>query len=60
MAESRPHAGSAVRIRDITGTSYGLWRCGRCGETGRLRQSFPAACPGCGAPREALGYVAED
>jgi rubrerythrin len=60
MVESRPHDGFAVRIRDITGTAYGLWRCGSCGETGRLRQSLPASCPGCGGPREALEYVAED
>ena len=49
-----------VRLRDITGTAYGLWRCSVCGETGRLQQTLPAACPGCDAPREALGYVAED
>jgi rubrerythrin len=60
MAESRPHDGFTIRIRDFAGTAYGLWRCGTCGETGRLRQSFPSACPGCGAPREMLGYVAED
>jgi len=52
--------GDAVRIRDVTGTAYGLWRCSVCGEIGRLRRALPAACPGCDAPREALGYVPDD
>jgi rubrerythrin len=51
-------AGRAVR--DVLGTRYGMWRCGGCGEMGRLRAGLPAACPGCGAPREALFYWAED
>jgi rubrerythrin len=51
-------AGRAVR--DVLGTRYGMWRCTGCGEMGRLRAELPAACPGCGAPREALCYLAED
>lgn len=59
--EGRADDGDVTRIRDITGTGYGMWRCGVCGETGRLRGSvLPDACPGCGAGREELGYVAED
>ena len=52
--------GTPVHIRDFSGAVSVLWRCSGCGETGRLAQALPAACPGCGAPREALGYVTED
>ena len=57
---SRPHDGLTLPVRDVTGATYGRWRCGACGETDRLRQPLPAACPGCGTPRETLGYVPED
>lgn len=60
MNGRRVHDGVSIRIRDVTGTAYGLWRCGDCGEIGRLGGQLPAACPDCGAPRETLGYVAED
>jgi rubrerythrin len=54
VGESRP------RRRDVTGVAYGMWRCGSCGEMGRLGRSLPRSCPGCGEPREALFYWAED
>jgi rubrerythrin len=57
-ASSSPDA--PIRLRDVTGTSYAMWRCATCGETGRLRRQFPAGCQTCGAPREYLFYLAED
>jgi rubrerythrin len=36
-----------------------VWRCDDCGEVGHLT-AFPAACPNCSAPREALYYFRED
>ncbi|WP_410766913.1 hypothetical protein [Haloferax sp. DFSO60] len=35
------------------------WRCDDCGELGMLT-AFPASCPNCSAPREALYYFRED
>jgi len=52
--------GKQRRIRDVSGTMYGMWRCSSCGEMGRLQHPFPAICPGCGALREELFYWPED
>ncbi|RAW45458.1 hypothetical protein DQW50_08940 [Halorubrum sp. 48-1-W] len=48
------------RIVDVTGTRYAMWRCGSCGEMGRLRGPLPSTCPGCDADTESLFYWAED
>jgi hypothetical protein len=42
------------------GEGYLMWQCAECGEMGELEDSFPAACPNCDAPREALSEVRED
>jgi rubrerythrin len=47
-------------IVDVTGTRYAMWRCGSCGEMGRLRRTLPATCPGCDGGTESLFYWAED
>lgn len=58
---SRADAGDRpIRVRDVTGTAYAMWRCVSCGEMGRLTRRLPLACPGCGDPREHLVYWAED
>jgi rubrerythrin len=49
-----------IRFRGVTGTVYAMWRCGPCGEMGRLRRRFPTNCQSCGAPREELFYCPED
>ncbi|TYT63785.1 DUF7130 family rubredoxin-like protein [Natrialba swarupiae] len=41
---------------------YRMWRCGNCGEMGRLQQqdTLPAECPACASPKEDLYYWEED
>lgn len=36
-----------------------VWRCGSCGEVGRI-QEMPDGCPSCTAPKEELYYWTED
>jgi rubrerythrin len=49
---------------DIPGRGFGegylMWRCGECGEMDELDDGLPEQCPGCGAPREAIGRARED
>jgi hypothetical protein len=52
--------GEPIRIRDVSGTTYAMWRCAACGEMGRLQHSFPTGCLSCGASREELFYWPED
>lgn len=51
------------RGRDERQIGYGeaelMWRCGTCGEVGRI-DSMPDSCPGCGAGKEELYYWLED
>jgi rubredoxin len=37
-----------------------VWRCGDCGEMGKLVDDLPATCPSCDAPKENLFYWTED
>jgi rubredoxin len=36
------------------------WRCGDCGEMGKLDSDLPDTCPSCDAPKENLFYYTED
>lgn len=42
------------------GEGYLMWRCGECGEMGKLEEGMPPICPNCGAPEEKLTAVEED
>ncbi len=55
-----PSRGKPIRVRDVSGTPYAMWRCSACGEMGRLQHSLPTSCPSCGAIREELFYWPED
>ncbi|OYR58180.1 DUF7130 family rubredoxin-like protein [Halorubrum halodurans] len=44
----------------VAGTRYAMWRCGSCGEMGRLRRTLPATRPGCDGGTESPFYLAED
>lgn len=46
--------------REPASRDYALWRCGDCGEMGRLAETLPTNCPSCGASREVLYYWEED
>ncbi len=37
-----------------------MWKCGSCGEMGKLADELPDSCPACGAQREELYYSEED
>ncbi|SFG36885.1 hypothetical protein SAMN04488063_1827 [Halopelagius inordinatus] len=47
-------------VQDIETRSNAMWRCGECGEMGRIRDALPERCPGCDAAREELFYWVED
>ncbi|GAB3671205.1 DUF7130 family rubredoxin-like protein [Halopiger thermotolerans] len=48
------------RPRDPADQVHLTWRCGACGETGRLRDRLPTSCPGCADPSAEVYYRDED
>ena len=46
--------------QDVEAREHAMWRCGNCGEMGKLEEMLPEFCPGCTAPREELYYWEED